>query len=150
MMEGWAQEGEGRGDLSNSHLYWHIGPSSQPLSTLGATPSIVHQPPRTFPMYIPEKLYDPDEVLGPDEHRAMSLRLLDKAEREIEERREWEERHYSRDKLKRIRHMLLRDHARREYRHLRDDGSLEEHLGLYADMCRRYAESLAHSGAFYR
>ena len=139
MMEGWAQEEEGRGGLSNSHLCRHIGPSSQPLSTLGATPSIVHQLPRTIPMYIPENLYDPDEVLGPDEHRAMSLRLLDKAERELEERREWEERHYSRDKLKRIRHTLLRD-----------DGSLEEHLGLCADMCRRYAESLAHSGAFYR
>ena len=37
-------------------------------------------------MNIPKAFFDPREVLGPDEHRAMSLRLLDEAERDLEAR----------------------------------------------------------------
>ena len=37
-------------------------------------------------MTISKAFFDPHEVLGPDEHRAMSLRLLDEAERDLEAR----------------------------------------------------------------
>ena len=37
-------------------------------------------------MNILKAFFDPHEVLGPDEHRAMSLRLLGEAERELEAR----------------------------------------------------------------
>ena len=37
-------------------------------------------------MNIPKAFFDPHEVLGPDEHRAMSLRLLGEAERDLEAR----------------------------------------------------------------
>ena len=38
-------------------------------------------------MFIGNDPFDPDEVLSPDQHRTMSLKLLDGAEGELEERR---------------------------------------------------------------